>query len=153
MKRKLNEENINISCEEADSFLRKRKTDSKDRIRMMLSMKETLLKYKDSFGADSEYIVDFGSGFHRNRIRLTVPGRELDPFSPSGFTSDEERFMQGMLTRLARFCINREYLYCSGLLRSALRKVKEQKCRWPGLLRQQLSVLFFLPRHLRFPAE
>ena len=77
MKRKLNEENINISCEEADSFLRKRKTDSKDRIRMMLSMEETLLKYKDSFGADSEYIVDFGSGFHRNRIRLTVPGREL----------------------------------------------------------------------------
>jgi len=54
MKRKLNEENINISCEEADSFLRKRKTDSKDRIRMMLSMEETLLKYKDSFGADSE---------------------------------------------------------------------------------------------------
>ena len=102
MKRKLNEENINISCEEADSFLRKRKTDSKDRIRTMLSMEETLLKYKDSFGTDSEYIVDFGSGFHRNRIRLTVPGRELDPFSPSGFTSDEERFMQGMLTRLGQ---------------------------------------------------
>lgn len=102
MKRKLNEETINRTCEEADAFLRKRKTDSKDRIRTMLSLEETLLDYRNSFGTDGEYIVDLGSGFRRNRIRLTVPGRELDPFLVDGIASDEERFMQGMLVRMGK---------------------------------------------------
>ena len=72
MKRKLTELNINQTCEETDHYLHERNTDSKERIRTMLSLEETLLKYRKNFGSEGEYIVDSGSGFGRNRISLSV---------------------------------------------------------------------------------
>ena len=74
MKLKLTDANINMTCGEAEAFLTKRNTDSKERIRTIFSLEETLLKYKNAFGSDSEFFADFGSGFRRNLIRLSVPG-------------------------------------------------------------------------------
>ena len=102
MKRKLTEQNINQTCEETNQYLHGRNTDSKERIRTMLSLEETLLKYRKNFGSEGEYVVDSGSGFGRNRIRLSVFGKELDPFTVDGFASDEERFMHGMLVRMGK---------------------------------------------------
>ena len=100
MRLKLTEANINRTCEEAEQFLRGRNTVSKDRIRTTLSLEETLLKYKNKFGSDADYVADFGGGLGRNRIRLSVPGEALDPFAADD--SDEERFMYGMLVRMGK---------------------------------------------------
>ena len=98
MKYKLNEININAACEAADAYLVKKKTKSEDRIRTKLSIEEVLINYKDVFGTETEFALDFGGGL-KNRIRLTVPGRPVDPFNAAGTAVDEDQFMVKVLTR------------------------------------------------------
>jgi hypothetical protein len=100
MRYQLNEINIDAACEAADEFLVSKKTNSRDRIRTKLSIEEVLLNYMSIFGADAEFSMDFGGGFSKNRIRLTVPGRSVDPFNPTGTASDEDRLMENALTRM-----------------------------------------------------
>ena len=102
MKRVITDANIAATCDETEQFLRKRNTDSKERIRTMLSLEEILLKYKTAFGTNCEYIIDHGSRLGRNRIRLSVFSEEFDPFTEEGFDSDEERLMHGMLVRMGK---------------------------------------------------
>ena len=87
MNYKLNEISIDAACEAADEFLVSKKTNSRDRIRTKLSIEEVLLNYMSIFGTDAEFSMDFGDGFSKNRIRLTVPGRSVDPFNPTGTAS------------------------------------------------------------------
>lgn len=102
MKYKLNEINIDAVCEKADEYLVKKKTEPKDRIRTKLSIEEILLNYMGVFGNEAEFSIDFGGGFARNKIRLTVPGESLDPFNKKGVVSDEDRFMMDVLTRMGQ---------------------------------------------------
>jgi len=53
MKYKLNEFNIDAVCQEADAFLKKGKTESKDRIHTRLSIEEVLLNYMSAFGREA----------------------------------------------------------------------------------------------------
>jgi Na+/H+-dicarboxylate symporter len=102
MRYKLNETNINAVCEEADAYLVKRKTESKERIRTKISIEETLLNYMSVLGTDAEFAVDFGGGLSKSKIRLTVPGESVDPFSLTGSASDEDQFMMETLIRMGQ---------------------------------------------------
>ena len=102
MNYKLNEISIDAACEAADEFLVSKKTSSRDRIRTKLSIEEALLNYKGIFGTDAEFSMDLGGGFSKNRIRLTVPGKSVDPFNPTGTASDEDRLMENALTRMGQ---------------------------------------------------
>ena len=72
MKRILTEVNINTACEEVDSFLEKKKTEAKERIRATITLEEALLEYKEKLGSDAEFMVDFAAGLGSNKIRLYI---------------------------------------------------------------------------------
>ena len=50
----------------------------------MFSLEETLLNYMSVFGTDAEFAIDFGLGFSKYKIRLSVPGESVDPFTIPG---------------------------------------------------------------------
>lgn len=102
MKYKLNEVNIDVACEQVDSYFVKKKMDPKDRIRTKFSIEEILLNYMSKFGNDREFTVDFGGGLSRNKIRLTVPGEAVNPFNQTGSVLDEDQFMMDVLIRMGQ---------------------------------------------------
>lgn len=102
MKYKLNEINIDAACQEADAFLKKRKTESKGRIHTRLSIEEVLLNYMSAFGRDAEFTMDYGGGISKNKIRLTVSGNPVDPFNLAEDASDEEQGLANILLRIGQ---------------------------------------------------
>ena len=101
MKLTLTNENISMACREAEDFLAGRKADSKDRIRVMLTLEEVLLTYQKAFGMDAMFILDMGSDFGRGKLRITVPGTTLDPFTRPD-SSVEDGFMRDAMTRMGQ---------------------------------------------------
>ena len=102
MKYRLDECSINAACENANSFLEKRRSNPKDLILAKLSMEEVLLTYLQAFGSDVEFSVDYGGSLTKSWIRLTVPGPSLDPFASTEAASDDEFFLSNALTRMDR---------------------------------------------------
>lgn len=99
---KLNEINIDAACNEADAYLESKKAERSERLRTRLALEEILLQYKSAFGSDAEFTVDYSGGIAKCRIRLTVPGEQLDPLASSDDGSDEEQFMRNALTRMGQ---------------------------------------------------
>ena len=54
----LTNENISRVCTEADAGLARRRVESKERIRVRLSLEEVLLHYQTAFGSDAEFSLD-----------------------------------------------------------------------------------------------
>ena len=131
MNYKLNEISIDAACEAADEFLVSKKTNSRDRIRTKLSIEEVLLNYMSIFGTDAEFSMDFGDGFSKNRIRLTVPGRSVDPFNPTGTASDEDRLMENALTRMG---MHPRWKYLRGANTVIITLTKKALPEWGKLL-------------------
>ena len=128
MKYKLNEINIDAVCQEADAFLKKRKTESKDRIHTRLSIEEVLLNYMSAFGRDAEFTVDYGGGISKNKIRLTVPGNPVDPFSLTENASDEEQGLANILLRIGqRPRMSSRNNACLRTRRGVLKRRRQQK--------------------------
>ena len=106
MKYKLNEANIDAVCKEANAFLTKRNTEPRDRTHTKLSIEEVLLDYMDIFGSDAEFTVDYGGGLSKSRIRLTVPGKPVDPFSLNESASEDENLLADVLSRMGQRLVN-----------------------------------------------
>ena len=61
-----------------------------------------MLNYISAFGRDAEFTVDYGGGISKNKIRLTVPGNPVDPFSLTENASDEEQGLANILLRIGQ---------------------------------------------------
>ena len=102
MKYKLNEANIDAVCKEADAFLIQKNTEPRDRTHTRLSIEEVLLTYMGILGKDAEFIVEYGGGLTKSRIRLTVPGNPADPFSLTESASEDDRLLADLLTKMGQ---------------------------------------------------
>lgn len=102
MKYRLNETNIDAVCKEADAFLKKRNTEPRDRIQTKLSIEDVLLYYRSAFGSDAEFTVDYGGGFFKSKIRLTVPGNPADPFNLTATASEDDQLLANVLSRIGQ---------------------------------------------------
>lgn len=102
MREKLTNENINKACEDARAFLERKGCGSKEILGITFSMEELLLGYQNLFGSEAEFIMDTGSFFARNRIRITVPGEEAEPYTDSYSSSDEDAFIRRALNQMGK---------------------------------------------------
>ena len=102
MREKLTNDNINKACEEAGAFLSGHGCDTKEVLRITFSMEEVLLNYQKQLGTGAEFIMDTGTGIGRNRIRITVPGEEADPYAYSDSFSDEDTFIRNALNQMGK---------------------------------------------------
>lgn len=98
MKAALTNENIAKACEEVNSYFSNRKIESKDLLYIVFSVEETLLKYQKAFGSEAEFKLDING----LKIRVTVPGNPVYPFTSPEDRSDEDIFMQMALDRMGQ---------------------------------------------------
>jgi Na+/H+-dicarboxylate symporter len=102
MREKLTNKNISKACDEAGAFLTDHGCDSKEVLRITFSMEEVLLNYQKLFGTEAEFVMDTGSGLGRSKIRITVPGKEADPYADSDSFSDEAAFIRNALNQMGK---------------------------------------------------
>jgi len=76
----LDAESINQAIEEMSDLLSRVRIDSKDVLRLKLSLEEVLLKYKDELPDDSTFSLRFSNFLGSFRVSLKVHGKMLDPF-------------------------------------------------------------------------
>jgi len=75
----LNAESINQAVEEVSDLLSHVSIDSKDILRLKLSLEEVLLKYKDELPEDATFSLRFSNFLGSFRISLKVHGKQFDP--------------------------------------------------------------------------
>ena len=131
MKYKLNEANIDAVSKEVNAFLIKRNTEPRDRTHAKLSIEEVLLDYMDIFGSDAEFTVDYAGGLSKNRIRLTVPGKPVDPFTLNETDSDDEQLLANVLSRMGQ---RPKWQYARGANRITYTPAKKKTPEWVKLL-------------------
>lgn len=102
MKYTLSNENIVMACEEAVKDLESSGVEAKDKIRINMSLEEVLLTYQKAMGEDAVFVLDEGGYFGSKKIRLTVPGDRIDPFSVAEYSSDEDDVMRNVMTRMGK---------------------------------------------------
>ena len=61
-----------------------------------------MLSYQNLLGTDEEFVINIGSGLGRNRIRLSVPGQEYDPYASTDSFSDEDEFIRNALNQMGK---------------------------------------------------
>ena len=131
MKYKLNEMNIDMVCNEVDAFLLKRHTDPKDRTRTRLSVEEVLLNYMDLFGRDADFTIDYGGGLSKSKVRLTMPGKPVDPLSLNEDASEEAQLLANMLSRMGQ---RPKWKYVHGVNTVTYTTAKKSLPDWAELL-------------------
>ena len=86
----------------AEKYLKKRGCESKELLRIKLSIEEVLICYQQRLGEEAEFTLDTGAGFGRSKIRLTIPGAEADPFADAGAFYDEDLFIRNVLNQMGK---------------------------------------------------
>ena len=102
MKYTLSNEDIVMACEEAVKELESSGIETRDKIRINMSLEEVLLTYQKALGEDAVFVLDEGGYFGSKKIRLTVPGDRIDPFSVAEYSSDEDDVMRNVMTRMGK---------------------------------------------------
>ena len=131
MKYKLNEASIDAVCMEVDAFLIKRNTELRDRTRTRLSIEEVLLDYMGILGKDAEFMLEYGGGLAKSRIRLTVPGKPVDPFSLTESASEDDRLLADLLSKMRQ---RPKWHYARGVNTIIYSPVKKRIPEWVKLL-------------------
>ena len=131
MKYKLNEMNIDAVSKEVNAYLVRRRMEDRDRVHTKLSVEEVLLDYMSAFGSDAEFMVDYGGGLSKNKIRLTVPGAALDPFASTESGSDDERLLANVLSRMGQ---RPKWKYARGINTITYTPTKKSIPEWGKLL-------------------
>lgn len=131
MKYKLNELNIDTVAKEINAYLIKRNTEPKDRTHTKLSIEEVLLDYMSVFGSDAVFSVDYGGGLFKSRIRLNVPGPQVDPFSLSETTTEDDLLVANVLSRMGQ---RAKWKYVHGVNTITYNPAKKSIPDWGKLL-------------------
>ena len=98
----LTNESIDNACEEVGQFLNKGNTPSKEVIRVKLGVEEVLLSYQKTFGEEAVFMLNMGSRFGKDKIRVVVPGESYDPFTSYEYSTDEDDFMRKAMVRMGK---------------------------------------------------
>ncbi|MBQ7954395.1 MAG: cation:dicarboxylase symporter family transporter [Lachnospiraceae bacterium] len=93
---KLTNENISIAVETVQNFLGRYKVDSKDVIRTVFALEDTLLNYRDAFDENTECSLKIIHRLGRIRVELTVSGNSFDPFTADDDTDFSRLLLSGM---------------------------------------------------------
>lgn len=75
---KLNAENIDSAIEQIASFLRDNGVDGRQVIRTQLALDEAMLRFRDEFGEDHEFDLNFHKRFGTLNVKISVPGHSVD---------------------------------------------------------------------------
>ena len=67
-----------------------------------LSIEDVLISDQQLLGEEAEYNLETGGGFGRSKIRLTIPGKEADPFADTGAFFDEDVFIRNALNQMGK---------------------------------------------------
>ncbi len=78
-------QNIDACCEATEQFLKTAKVDRREGLRTKLMLEEMLLRYRDRFGEEAEYVFRCVKRFFAQRIEIIVAG---EPYNP--LTEEEE---------------------------------------------------------------
>ena len=106
----LNAADIDRYIEQTGEFLEKVKIDSKDALRMVLILEETMLKYRDALSEKAEASLRFSRFFGAFRVSLRIKGESFDPFSEED--SSETSVMGSLMANSDS--LNRTWRYRSG---------------------------------------
>jgi len=77
----LNAESINQAVEEVSELLSHVSIDSKDVLRLKLSLEEVLLKYQEAFSEDAVFSLRLSNFLGSFRVSLKVHGKSFDPLA------------------------------------------------------------------------
>lgn len=97
---KLTYQNIDIAVTQVIEFLEERNTDRKNIIRIRLGIEEALLRYRDAYGEDKEFVLKLSDGLGRKRVSISVEGYMLDPFAKNNATEQGSVFMRAALANI-----------------------------------------------------
>ncbi len=84
---KLSNENIGKVVENAENFFAKAGVSQKDKIKISLALEESLLRFQDHFGADSNFSITSRKWFSTSKMTIRLKGA---PFNPLDVSEEEE---------------------------------------------------------------
>lgn len=96
----LSNESITQMCEEVRNYLHTVEIDSKEQIRIVLSLEEILLRYQSKFGQDHICALRCGKEWGRSRITLTLLGDGCAPFTAGLDDDSESRILHHLLSNM-----------------------------------------------------
>lgn len=91
----LTNENIDLAAAQVEEFLAGCALETRDRLRLRLTIEETLLKYQEALGPDAPFSLKCVKRLGRTRIELTFPGEQVDPALSQEETDSE--VLRGLL--------------------------------------------------------
>jgi len=91
---------IECAVSKAGEYLEKNSGKKADKTRILLWLEETLLTYRDKLGEAAGFALQFGRALGSSRIKLTVEGEMLDPFSCGEDSEQSSALMRSYLTSL-----------------------------------------------------
>lgn len=91
----LTNENIDLAAARTEEFLNECGLSGKDRLRLRLTIEETLLKYQEALGPDGAFSIRCVKRLGRSRVELAFPGERIDPALSQEETGSE--VLRGLL--------------------------------------------------------
>lgn len=88
--------NIDKCSEDAEVFLNKAKVDRRETLRIKLMLEEVLLRYRDKFGEDTQYIFRCVKKFFSQRIEIIIEGDSYNPFEEESDTVMIQKLLAGV---------------------------------------------------------
>lgn len=128
---KLNSEGIDAASEEIAQFLAGPKTDKKEALRVRLGAEETLLRFRDQFGEETEFELRLSRLFGSIRVSVEIPGRMYDPFVRGDSPEESSAFMRAALAGMGELPVWR---YSRGINTVSWRITRRHLQGWAQLL-------------------
>lgn len=102
---------IDEMAEKIDMYLTALKMESKNRLRIRLSMEEILLRMRDEFGDNNTCVLQMGTHFIRPCLMLEMEGAPFDPTVQHG---EDEEFSEWSNRMLENMGLYPQYSYTNG---------------------------------------
>lgn len=128
---KLNNQDIAVTMEKIEKFFEKVGVSEKDKLRICFLFEETLLRYRDNFGAEHNFEIITKKWFGTPKILIKIKGK---PYNPIEDNSDEQIFSEIVMNNLLNY-ENEKIIYryengCNEI--SAISTIKAKKIKIPG---------------------
>lgn len=91
---------IDAAVTEVETYLTERKKDKKDVLRIRLGVEETLLRYREQFGEDTEFFLKCGKSLGRTKVSVSLRCAMFDPFAQPGDAESSSAFMRTALAMM-----------------------------------------------------
>lgn len=152
----LTNDNIASACEQADDFLRKNGADTKEIIRLRITLEETLLRFQEQLSPETKFSLKLGKRFGNFKICLNVPGAMADPFANNESMNNDEDYLRKALVRMGKLPIWR---YSHGQNVVLITLSKKRLPQWIKIFASIVAALLFgllirqFPDSVRIPIQ